>query len=363
MKRLLSAVLAAAMLFVLASCGTDNPSSLPDPDAESVPPVSTQPTPEPTPTPAPYSNPLSGEPMDEDISANRPWAIMINNLEQALPQCGVSQAEILYEIPAEGGITRMMGIFTDISGVDKLGSMRSIRPYYAQVGFSYDAMIVHAGGSEAAYSLLASTGWDHLDGVRETYASAPFQRDPNRMQYGIEHSLFANGPKLIEAANEKGFVFEHDGGEYDYGLTFSEDAVSQCTGDAQYAQIAFNSYKTTSFEYNAEEGVYYASQYGGPYMDDDYGVQLSFTNLIFLRTQISVIDSYGRLDVVTTGSGEGWFCNGGKWVEITWERADDYSPFQYYLADGTPLDLGIGHTYIGIMGNDYGCEVSFEMPE
>ena len=83
MKRLLSAVLAAAMLFVLASCGTDNPSSLPDPDAESVPPVSTQPTPEPTPTPAPYSNPISGEPMDEDISANRPWAIMINNLEQA----------------------------------------------------------------------------------------------------------------------------------------------------------------------------------------------------------------------------------------------------------------------------------------
>ena len=104
MKRLLSAVLAAAMLFVLASCGTDNPSSLPDPDAESVPPVSTQPTPEPTPTPAPYSNPLSGEPMDEDISANRPWAIMINNLEQALPQCGVSQAEILYEIPAEAAL-------------------------------------------------------------------------------------------------------------------------------------------------------------------------------------------------------------------------------------------------------------------
>ena len=65
----------------------------------------------------------------------------------------------------------------------------------------------------------------------------------------------------------------------------------------------------------------------------------------------------------TTGEGEGWYCTGGKCVEITWERADEYSPFHYYLADGTELSLAPGHTYVGIKGDDYGSGISFEKPE
>ena len=361
MKKLLTAVLCAAMLLSLAACG-EGPGTLPEPDAEDVPTPTGTPEPTPSPTPTPFYDPLSGEVIEEDISMDRPWAVMINNLQQALPQCGVSEAELLYEIPAEGGITRMMAVFTDISGVEKLGSMRSIRPYYGEVGMSYDAIIVHAGGSEAGYSLLRDNDWDHLDGVRETYAAAPFQRDPDRMQYGVEHSLFANGPKLIEAAEEKGFAFEHDG-EYDYGLSFDDDAAEQCTDEAEFAQINFNSYKYTRFRYNAGEGVYYAEQYGEPYMDADYDVQLSFANLLFLQTEIKVIDSYGRLDVELTGEGSGWFVTGGRCVEITWQRDGLTSPFHYYLADGSELSLSPGHSYIGIMGNDAGCTVSFEEAE
>lgn len=356
MKKILSAVLCAAVLLTMAACG-QAPSNLPDPDSENVTASPTV-TATPSPTPVPYTNPLSGETVDEDISMYRPWATMINNIPQALPQRGVSNAEIIYEIPAEGGVTRVMALFTDISDIESLGSMRSIRPYYAEVGFSFDAIIVHAGGSEAAYSLLRETGWDHLDGVRETYASKPFERDPSRMANGIEHSLFANGPKLIEAAEAKGFDFEHEGGEYDNGLKFSADAADQCTKDAEFAQIFFNSYKTTDFEYNTEDGLYYASEWGGKYMDETADKQMSFTNLIFLQTDIKVIDNYGRLEVRTTGEGNGWFVNSGKYTEITWKR-DDGGAFHYYLEDGTELSLGIGHTYIGIMGNDNGCEAKF----
>lgn len=362
MKRLLSAALCAAILFSLASCGA-NPGGLPDPDAESVPPASAAPTSEPTPTAAPYTNPLTGEPMDEDISMNRPWGVMINNLPPSLPQRGVSEAEILFEIPAEGGVTRMLAMFTDLSDIESIGTVRSIRPYYAQIAFGYDAIIAHAGGSEAAYSLLRSTGWNHLDGVRETYAAAPFARDPDRIHNGLEHSLFADGSKLVQAAEEKGFDFEHEGGEYDYGLKFSEDAVEQCTGTAEFAQITFNTYKSMSFDYNSEDGLYYANQYGDKYIDENTGEQVSYTNLIFLSTDISIIDGYGRLEVRTTGEGSGWFCTGGKWVEITWEREDEYSPYHFYLDDGTELQLGIGHTYVGIMSSDGSATVSFEREE
>lgn len=364
MKKLLSVALAAAMLLSLAACGTVPPetSGLPDPTTDVSPAPTPTATPEPTPTPLPYANPLSGEPMEEDISANRPFAIMINNIQQALPQCGVSNAEIIYEIPAEGGVTRMMAIFTDISDVEKIGSLRSIRPYYADVGISYDAIVIHAGGSQESYTEMSGYDVDHLDGVLGTYVEGAFYRDPDRMHYGIEHSLFSIGAKLIEAAEDEGFSLTHEGGAYDYGLTFSEDAADQCTDEATYAEIGYNSFKTTSFEYNDNNGLYYAYEYGSEYVDDAAGVQMTFKNLLFLTTDVSVIDDVGRLSVRTTGTGEGYFVCGGKCVEITWERESNTEPFRYYLKDGTPLDLGIGTTYVGIRPG-YGSSVSFVKEE
>lgn len=362
MKKFLAAVLCAAMLCSLAACGS-NPGSLPTPDAEDVPTPTGTPEPTPSPTPEPYTNPLTGEVMDEDISMNRPFAIMINNLPPSLPQRGISQAEILYEIPAEGGVTRMLAIFTDISDIASIGTVRSLRPYYAHCAFGYDAIIIHAGGSEAAYSLMSSTGWDHIDGVRETYAAAPFARDPDRIHNGLEHSLFADGAKLMEAIDEKGFSLVHDDEDFDYGLTFTDNAAEQCDSDAEYAELTFNSYKSMSFEYNADDGLYYASQYGDKYIDENTGEQVSYKNLFFLSTDISIVDGYGRLEVRTTGEGTGWFVTGGKCTEITWERDDEYDQFLYYLADGTEISLGVGHTYVGIMSNDGSATVSFEREE
>lgn len=363
MKKTISAALVLALLLSLTACGTEPPgqSGLPEPVTDVTPAPTAEPTPEatPSPTPLPYVNPLSGEPMEEDVSANRPFAIMINNIQQALPQCGVSQAEIVYEIPAEGGVTRMMAIFTDISDIERIGSLRSIRPYYADVGISYDAIVIHAGGSEESYTEMSGYSVDHLDGVLGTYVEGAFYRDPDRMQYSIEHSLFSIGAKLIEAAEDQGFSLTHEGGTYDYGLTFSEDAADQCSDEALYASIGYNSFKTTDFEYDEEDGLYYAFEYGSEYVDDEYDVQMSFKNLLFLTTDVSVIDDVGRLRVRTTGTGDGYFVCGGKCVEITWERETNTDPFRYYLKDVTPLELGVGSTYVGIRPS-YGSSVSFD---
>lgn len=97
-------------------------------------------------------------------------------------------------------------------------------------------------------------------------------------------------------------------------------------------------------------------------MDDAAGVQMTFKNLLFLTTDVSVIDDAGRLSVRTTCTGEGYFVCGGKCVEITWERESNTEPFHYYLKDGTPLDLGIGTTYVGIRPG-YGSSVSFVKEE
>lgn len=362
MKKAFCLLFAVLLIFAAAACGGTaavTPSPTAAPTASPSPTPTPSPTPEPTPTPMPYTNPLTGAGMEEYISGTRPWAVMINNLDKALPQCGVSQADIVYEVPAEGGITRMMAIFTDISDVEKLGSMRSLRPYYADIGLSYDAIVVHAGGSQASYSELSSYAIDHLDGVLGSYASQTFYRDPDRMKYGYEHSLFTTGENLIAAAEGQGFSLTHESGSYDYGLSFSDRAETQCTETAEYAKIAFNGYKTTSFTYDADTGLYTAYEYGADYVDGNSGDSMTFKNVLVLTTDIAVLDDVGRLSVRTTGTGDGYFLCGGSYVPITWARASNTAPFTYYLADGAELRLGVGTSYVGIMSTS-GASLSFE---
>ena len=153
-KRMGALLLAAALSAALTSCGkpAEDPGSgsggeisSQEPSVSVIAPI--DPEPEPV---YPYHNPLTGEGLEEDISGQRPFAVMLNNLSKALPQLGVSQADVIYEIVAEGGITRMLAVFQDIEGVGDLGSVRSARDYYVSLACGHDAISVHAGGSPQA---------------------------------------------------------------------------------------------------------------------------------------------------------------------------------------------------------------------
>ena len=96
-------------------------------------------------------------------SKSRPYAVMINNNHAAWPQCGLSDAYIVYEIIAEGGITRMMAIYKD-KLPEKVGSVRSARHYFIDYAEENDAIFVHWGGSPQAYNRIY-TGINDLDGI------------------------------------------------------------------------------------------------------------------------------------------------------------------------------------------------------
>ena len=98
----------ALLLLALTACVAGDPEPPATPTPEPTPSAEPLPTPEPTPTPTPepaFYHPLTGLPCEEDLSHKRPVAVMLNNLRTALPQQGNSQADIIYELVAEGGIT------------------------------------------------------------------------------------------------------------------------------------------------------------------------------------------------------------------------------------------------------------------
>lgn len=337
-------------LLCLTGCGQKEEPASKIEESEPIPVE--EPAPEPEPIPEPVGpagiNPLTGLPMEPEYEQNRPVAVMLNNLKKAQPQLGISMADIIYEVPAEGGITRMLGVYQTLDGVGNLGSIRSARPYYIELAMGHDALYVHAGGSPEAYQDLKSWKVDYIDGVNGSASqSAVFWRDPERKKNkGYEHSLLASGETIQSFWNNSKYPKTHQN-DYSYPQTFTDDPLTGGTA-AEHIKLYYTSYKTGLFDYDAETGKYLVSQYQAPYVDGNTGEQVGITNLLILETSISAIsgDTAGRQKVRTTGEGEGTFYRSGQCIPIHWSRSNRDVPFSYTTSDGQPLALGRGNSYV-----------------
>ncbi len=287
-------------------------------------------------------HPLTGEESATDYAAFRPYAVMIDNGREALPQDGISYADVLYEVTTyPGGATRCMAIYQDMSVVDIIGGIRSCRSQFVDIALSYDAIYLHFGGSDEGKARINKVGCDHVDGMSSSW----FYRHEWRANHiGYVHSVVVDVNKLLENIEGKGYRIRHEEG-FDNGLVFG-GADMTAGQDALKATVCIGGSKTTDFEYNEETGLYMASQYGKAWVDRTNEQQLGFTNLIFIRMESRSSGEYQLHE--TTGSGNGYYMTGGKVVEITWTRESLEEPYRYFLADGTPLGLQAGKTYIGI---------------
>lgn len=351
MKRSIHLALVLALVCSLGACGR------PEAGATPAPLPAAMPSP---PAPTPYRgprNPLTGEPMDGEEADLRPVAVMLNNLEQAMPQLGQSQADIIYEVLAEGGITRMLGVYQSVEGLGTVGSIRSARPYYIELALGHDALFLHAGGSEDAYSALRAWGVDHFDSVRGPYLGASPEsnmmwRDAaRRRENGLEHSVVATGTSIERFLPEQ--VRRVHESSYQDPQTFVDDGTPAGGAQAEIITVPYSYYKTGVFLYDPESGDYLVEEYGEPYIDGNTGGQVAVTNVLILATDCRYTgDSLGHMEVEIVGEGEGWFACGGRVIPIKWRKKDRESPIEYAAESGKPLALGRGNRYVNIVPLD-----------
>ena len=184
LKKFLVAVLCLALLCMAGCGGNENTNS----------PVDNSSTPEPAPEPTVFINPLTGieDIENEEIAYRRPVAVMINNISVAQKvQTGLTQADIVYETEVEGGITRLMALFHDITKVEQFGTVRSARYPYVDLAMGHQAIYVHHGQDNTYCA-------PHLKDTQAFTIAA--NNAGARIKNGLatEHTLYGYGPKLWE---------------------------------------------------------------------------------------------------------------------------------------------------------------------
>ncbi len=314
---------------------------------------------EPVPEEPAFINKLTGLETTEALASIRPVGIMINNIKQATPQQGISHADVMYEVLAEGGITRLFCLFTDYASLPETGSIRSSRDYYIDLADAHDAIYVHCGGSPAAYETLAARKTENMDGI---YFSTPFYRNAWRKKnMGMEHSMMTTGELLVKGIEAKGY---RTTSEADQPLSFHQTFTPlEGEGVTEAATIAakYSYYATSTFDYVEDTHRYLKGQFGAAHIDSNDNSQLAFENVLLLYAAQGAVkgDDKGRLYVNFYGTGEGVYFTGGKTKPIRWSKESRTSSYTLYEADGTTeLLLNPGRTYIGIPPLDAQITVS-----
>ena len=297
---------------------------------------------------------LTGEYVDGDRAARRPVALMYNNIINAIPHSGLSNADVIYEAPVEGSITRLMGIFDDYSKLKKMGSIRSSRIYYCYFALEWDAIYAHFGQSKYALDFLKS---DHIDNVSSFNAESYFFRTSDRV---APHNCFTSGKQLDDAIKKLGYKQKYDK-DYNGHFKFTEVGKPLDLTSNKVANKVNLGYPINKpwFEYNAKDGQYYRFQYGDKHIDDQNKEQLHCSNIIIQFVNATLYPDNKSLDITLTGSGSGWFVTRGKAEKITWKKEKKEGQTKYFDKSGQEITLNTGKTWICMVQSEYSEDVKF----
>ncbi len=338
------AVLAFLAVLAVSGCG-QNPAAPPDPSSNigGNDPAALDPPPAEE-KPAPYRAPLTGLGSEREIK-ERPVMIMVENSPAARPQSGLDQADIVFEILAEGDITRFVAVYQ--SGSPQIvGPVRSIRPYFVEIGDGLDALIVHAGWSPAAMDLIIKRKLAHFDQVYGDHAY--YWRDSSRK---APHNLYTSIEKIRQGAEKKRFRTEWNGPV----LTFVPKEQAEQGTEAGKVTIHYINGYYVSYEYDASASAYKRFMDGKPHEDKETGKQLSAANILICEAKHRIVDNAGRRAVDVTGPGPGYLVQLGRIQPVVWENKDGI--IKAY-ADGKEVGLIPGQTWIQVVPE--GAKVQYE---
>lgn len=297
-------------------------------------------------------NPLTGiAELSEDKATDRPVAIMVNNISTAQGvQTGLTKADIVYETEVEGGITRLLAVYQDITKAERIGSVRSARYAYIDLAMGHNAIYVHHG-QDPIYAA------PHLKDTDNYTLST--SNGGARISNGLssEHTLYAYGDKLWKNIISSGWKTKNSS-VTNWQNFAAETAPVTLPNAATSVSVPFSaSYKTT-FNYDAATGKYTRLFNGTVRKDYISGETENFKNVFVLMTSISNYAD-GKHRKIALSSGTGYYCVNGTYTQINWSKGSASSGFVFTNTDGTPLTVNPGNSWV-CLANTYTTQPTFQ---
>lgn len=292
---------------------------------------------------------------DEDKN-DRNIAVMINNNHNAWPHSGLDKSYINYEIIVEGGITRIMSIYKGAENMpEKIGSVRSARPYFLDYALENDAIYVHWGGSEEAYSNITLLNIDDIDGM--DYEGRYFYRDRSSNR-SYEHTGFTKGSMINNAISDLNIRNTSDSVLFKYSVDEIDFSNNENSIKADEITIDYSYYQDTSYVYDSENKVYKRYMNDEAHTDEETNKQYTAKNIIVYFLRNETIDSYNRQKLYNIVKAEGYYITNGYASKIYAEKNSRKGKTKYtYKDSGKEIVLNDGNTWIQIVPIDRDVDI------
>lgn len=268
--------------------------------------------------------------------------VVVENSPEARPISGLSLADLAFEAPTEGGITRILAFYRENSA-SKVGPVRSARPYFVDWAAGLTAVFGHSGGSKEALEKITALAGAFRD-LNEFYNEKYFWRDKSAI---APHNLFTSTKLLADAARSKNW----DEIPPDFGWEVKSDG--SIAASPQIAKIdidfSFDAFDVT-YEYDQGAKNYRRIVAGKPDIDPATNKQVAAKNVVVLYTQSRVIDpKLLTIALETLGSGQAVIFRGGQILRARWQKTSPESPLRLVDADGSQITLSAGPTWFAVI--------------
>lgn len=287
--------------------------------------------------------PLTGTPAHKGKVPQRgAIAFKIDNYPDARPQSGMDKADIIFEEPVEGIITRYVAVY-QCHGAPATGPIRSARQIdigiLGQLGLP---PLAHFGGIPPVIANIQASG---IDDIELGDSSTDFWRTTTRQAPYNAYSDTA----IVTALTPKNTTPPQP--IYTYSASAPKGGIGVLA-----ANVDFGPYSNVTWKWNPTSGTW-LRYYNATQADVlTNGVQNQATNVIVQTVNVTygpwVENDLGALEVqaklYNTSGPAAVFRNGKEYVG-TWSRASLSSPTIYRTTSGQVIDMAPGRTWVELL--------------
>lgn len=335
-----------------------------------------------------FVNPINGMKFTQEEAQKfmdkKPIAVMVNNYVDARPSAGINQADIVYEVVAEGGITRLMPIF--FSRIpEKVSSIRSARYYFAELASAYHPHYIHWGAAHVppcqkaspstcppvngkvetkpevdAYDRIVELGLPNLDGGNYSCddPTCTFGRDPEKLgKVALEHTAFVRLPLVYDLAkNIRPQEAWHKYTAQSSVWQFKDDPEELVRGDVGITKPITYVYWSTmpdfsvKWIYDKTTNEYVRYQGGTKSIDAIDKKEVRAKDIIIRFTKETPAgDKKNHLIHDIVGKNKALIFMDGKAIEGTWERSTHENMDTYKDLEGKEIVFTRGQIWVQLI--------------